>query len=75
MKVKSFKVGYKELRSANFDNKCYEIAYEVELEPEDDLTTVRRKYLERAIKEVKMLHGDICEGDKVELVVRKDIPF
>ena len=76
MKYKAIRVGYSELRSSGFNNKKYEICYEAELEDDEDVNTVGKELLEKAITEVKKLHGEVEDGMVVKtyLVPERELP-
>lgn len=78
MKIKTVTVEYKELRSAgypNFSNKSFGICYSAEVESFDDPEDVKRKLLEKAIKEVKLLHGDKIDNFQLSLFRVDEVPF
>jgi hypothetical protein len=79
MKINEVKVSYSELRSQNFTNTKYEIGYNAEIYEGESVDDCRRQLLEKAIKEVKLLHGDEIEDVRLQKLVKKvgefEMPF
>lgn len=66
MKIVKVKVGYSELRSGyNFSNRAFSIEYEAEVAEDELASIVRRDLMEKAIADVKALHGDPMGNKKV----------
>jgi hypothetical protein len=80
MKIKSVSIEFKELRSAgypSFCNKTFGVGYQADVEDSENPDEVKRELLERAMTDVKRLHGDLPEGQsiKIQIVEQKVIPF
>ncbi len=79
MKITKIKVEYSELRSIGFNNKKYGIGFEVEFPENGIYSDIRRELMEKAIRDVKLLHGDDVDGYEVEIKLVatkiKEVPF
>jgi len=79
MRIKTVTVEYKELRSAgypNFSNVTYGLNYTADVEENEDVNAVKRLLLEKAIKEVKLLHGDKIDDFQLKLFkIDEGVPF
>jgi len=78
MKIKTVTVEYKELRSSgypNFSNATYGMAYSAEIDDGENIDEVKRYLLEKAIREVKLLHGEKIDGMQLNLFKVDTIPF
>lgn len=80
MKINEVTIEYKELRSSGFptfSNKTYGITYSAKLDDTDDADDIKRRLLAKAIKEVRLLHGDKIDDRQLEfnLISTDKIPF
>ena len=81
MRIVKIGVEYKELRSSgypNFSNTTYGVNYEAEVLESEDKEVCRRQLMEKAIKDVKTLHGDNLDGKVIKLSVipeTQELPF
>ncbi len=77
MKITYVYVDYSELRSTGhpeFGNKKYGVGYVVKVDDGEDARDVRRELMEKAICDVKQLHGDTVDGVTLTIST-SDMPF
>lgn len=78
MRITKVICGYSELRtgSPEFGNKRYAINYEAEVDESENYRACRCHLMEKAIHDVKLLHGDNIQDVKLTVVtVAKQQPF
>ena len=80
MRIKTVNVNYGEGRVCGSDRAWYSVGYEAEVFEEDATDTgdaaqvVHGRLMERAIRAVKLLHGDTVEDVQLKICVSK-CPF
>ena len=62
MRITKVKVEYSELKSFGYNNKKYCIGYEAEVGEGESPSEIRQELMEKAMTEVKRLHGDVSDN-------------
>jgi hypothetical protein len=68
MKITIVFVSYRELRSKNWTNKCYEVGYEAVIERGESVKQVREKLLEKAKFAVHEQFDEDEVAEDIELI-------
>jgi len=77
MKITKVYVEYSELKSSGFNNKKFCVGYEAEIENPQTVDATKKVLMEKAMTEVKRLHGEISEDMVVKtyLVPEEEKPW